>query len=485
MADLEIERKFLLLPCKAKKVLNYHHISYRKERLEQFYVSILSAPYARYRKKGDSYYQTIKSGEGLVRTEIEKEVKKKEYLQHRKRSLGRIITKNRFVFEYEGDIYELDIFKGSLKGLSYLEIEFSDESKANAFQLPKIFEPLLIAEVTYDRAFNNSSLSNSETFPSPLLEHSYIDEKRELYRITPFLPTSHAIDTMIYLLISEIKKYKKRLLESPKDVEALHQFRIHMRKLRALLQEFESFFDPMWLKRHKSKLGKLMERTNAKRDNDVALIDIGTFQKKLSSQDKESLGNLKSSFEQKETKLEHRLVTFMGGKSLSKELNILCKTSKEDKIYQDHASQPLILVAIGVINQRIEEIISEGKHLKKDSDKKSYHRLRIQFKKLRYLLELLSPIIEPSKLENALEHLKKIQTILGEINDLTVQKKELKTFCKSCKSKKQKSLKALQKKMKIKEEKRIKAFQKAFETFIEEKSLYQSLLLYSPDPITL
>lgn len=476
MAELEIERKFLLLPCRAKKFLDLYTFPYKKVRLEQYYVSTPASPYTRYRKKGDTFYQTIKSGEGMVREEKEFEVSQKEYEAHRSQALGRIITKDRYTFEYQGNTYEMDRFKGTLKGLCYLEIEFSDEESAYAYKLPEIFEKLLVTEVTYENAFNNSALSSSNIFPTPQLRHTYIDEDQGLYEITPFLATHHAIDTMIYLLTSEIKGYQTQLQNDPKDVEVLHQFRIHMRKLRTLLQEFEHVFDPKWLKKHKKTLAKFMEKTNEKRDNDVALTDINLFQEQLSTKNKKILEIWRSSLSEKKKKLGKKLTSFMEGEALSTELIALCRDSDKQEIYQESAKQPLILVAITVIDQRIREIISKGEYLKKHPKKKAYHKLRIQFKRLRYLLELLTPIIPEEKLDNALSHLKKIQTILGEINDIQVQKKELKSFCKSCKNKKQKSLNALKKKMKKKEKKRLGTFKKAFDTFKKEKSIYQKLL---------
>ena len=210
MADVEIERKYLLLPMRADELLESFEIPYKKERMEQFYVSTQASPYTRYRKKGDTYYQTIKSGEGLVRQESEKEVTKKEYKEHRERSSGRIITKDRYTFEYEDYVYEMDIFKGSLDGLCYLEIEFSDEEAAKAFNLPQIFEKLLVTEVTFDKSFNNSALSNTQTFPTPTLDHSYLNQRENLYEITPFLPLDQAINTMIYLLTGDSFKTRWR-----------------------------------------------------------------------------------------------------------------------------------------------------------------------------------------------------------------------------------------------------------------------------------
>ena len=476
MAELEIERKFLLLPCRAKKFLDLYTIPYKKVRLEQYYVSTPASPYTRYRKKGDTFYQTIKSGKGMVREEKEFEVSQDEYEAHRTEAVGRIITKDRYTFEYQGNTYEMDSFKGTLKGLCYLEIEFSDEESANTYKVADIFQELFVTEVTYDNTFNNAALSNSETFPTPRLKHEYLDAQKGVFRITPFLSTDHAIDTMFYQLTSEIKTYQTLLQNDPKNVEALHQFRIHMRKLRALLQEFERFFDPKWLKKHKKLLARLMEKTNEKRDNDVALTDINLFQEQLSTKRKKILDIWRSSLYKKEKKLEKKLILLIQGTSLSTELTALSQHTNIYSIYQESAKQPLILVAISVIDQRIQEIIAKGKYLKEDSQKKAYHKLRIQFKRLRYLLELLTPIIPQEKLDNTLNHLKKIQTILGEINDLQVQKKELKSFCTSCKDKKQKSLNTLQKKMKKKEKKKLDAFKKAFNTFKKEKSLYQKLL---------
>jgi len=469
MAELEIERKFLLLPCRAKKFLDLYTIAYQKVRLEQYYVSTPLSPYTRYRKKGDTYYQTIKSGEGMVRKEKEVEVSKEEYEAYKTKAIGRIITKDRYSFEYQENTYELDSFKGTLQGLCYLEIEFVDEKRAHAYKMPDIFKELLVAEVTYDHAFNNAALSRSTLFPTPQLRHAYSDEDQGLYKITPFLATHHAIDTMIYQLTRKIKGYQTQLQHDPKDVEALHQFRIHMRKLRALLQEFARFFDPKWLKKHQKLLAKLMKKTNKKRDNDVALINIQTFEKKLGSKNKTSLDSLKHSLKEKEKKFEKKLISFMSGELLSNELKVLYQDSHHKDIYLESAKQPLILISITLMRQRIQEIITKGEVLQEDSPPMAYHALRIQFKRLRYLFELLAPIIPQKKLDTALNHLKKIQTILGEINDLQVQQKELKSFCKNCKDKQRKSLSVLQKKMKKREKKRLEAFKKGYDTFKKKK----------------
>ena len=50
---------------------------------------------------------------------------------------------------------EFDVFEGKFAGLMLAEVEFSDETSANAFQAPEWFGE----DVTYDRRYHNSNLS--------------------------------------------------------------------------------------------------------------------------------------------------------------------------------------------------------------------------------------------------------------------------------------------------------------------------------------
>ena len=93
-----------------------------------------------------------------VHEEKEHEISKSEYQKSLKE--GRKdkceVKKTRFVFKYEGQIFELDIFKDHLSGLAILEIELrniKDEVK-----LPPFLK--VIKEVTNNKDFNNFSLAD-------------------------------------------------------------------------------------------------------------------------------------------------------------------------------------------------------------------------------------------------------------------------------------------------------------------------------------
>ena len=158
MKNQEIERRFLLPPCRVKKLLKYLNIKASKKRFIQFYLPDKRWS-IRYRQIENRYIRTIKIGEGLIRQEIEKEVSKKEFKKAFKRSVGVAIIKDRYSFFYKGNFYELDSFKGELKGLVMLEIEFKDLKSAKEFTLPKALGKITLRELTDDRNFTNHSLA--------------------------------------------------------------------------------------------------------------------------------------------------------------------------------------------------------------------------------------------------------------------------------------------------------------------------------------
>jgi CYTH domain-containing protein len=66
------------------------------------------------------------------------------------------VEKTRFVFKYNDQVFELDVFKGPLQGLAILEIELKNID--NPIELPPFLE--IIKEVTKEKQFNNFSLAN-------------------------------------------------------------------------------------------------------------------------------------------------------------------------------------------------------------------------------------------------------------------------------------------------------------------------------------
>ena len=158
MKHLEIENKYLLSYNKTLKFIKSLS-NYKAHKIKQFYLSCTPKATKRVRKVDGKYILTVKKGSGKIRKEKEKEINKKRYKKLKKSKIGRTIKKIRYVFELEGHTYELDIFRGDLKGLAYLEIEFSDIRQMQNFTLPKILRKIVKKDVSNDKRYTNAFLA--------------------------------------------------------------------------------------------------------------------------------------------------------------------------------------------------------------------------------------------------------------------------------------------------------------------------------------
>ena len=146
----EIERKFLI------KSLPENLEQYPNEDIIQGYLAIMEdGTEVRLRKKGDRYFQTVKSGSGKTRMELEIEITEEQYNLLWNATEGKRVEKKRYEIPHENGTIELDIYAGNLEGLLSVEIEFENEEDSNNFTSPEWFGE----EVTEDRGYKNQSLA--------------------------------------------------------------------------------------------------------------------------------------------------------------------------------------------------------------------------------------------------------------------------------------------------------------------------------------
>ncbi len=85
-------------------------------------------------------------------------------------------------------------------------------------------------------------------------------------------------------------------------------------------------------------------------------------------------------------------------------------------------------VASRLIAKRYRKAVTSGGHINDDSPDELLHALRIDCKKLRYLLEFFASLYAPDEIGALVKQLKRLQDNLGEFNDLSVQRAELRSF---------------------------------------------------------
>jgi CYTH domain-containing protein len=170
MAKLEIERKFLVnFPSSWSDLAEMFDGLIDVKRITQTYLKPDGKePSARVRKTvegltGDTetvyHFNQKKLVESGVNEETEYKISESKYNKLLKTIHPDKVTleKTRFVFDYEDQVFELDVFKGALKGLVILEIELKDKNQK--VNLPPFLK--IIEEVTKDDRFNNFELAST------------------------------------------------------------------------------------------------------------------------------------------------------------------------------------------------------------------------------------------------------------------------------------------------------------------------------------
>jgi len=422
---LEIEKKFLLKPFNIENILKKLDFSYEKKKISQYYIP--DGNPIRIRKYGNKYFLTIKKGEGLVREEYEKELRENEFKNLLSNAKNiRSIFKTRYIVKLKKITYEIDRFKIDLKGLYFLEVEFKNVDDANRFKINKIFQNLILADVTDDRRFSNFSLASTKTIPSLKSCKSIVD----IEEIDPLCSTKEALKTILYSLFRRVNYFHQNILNEPQNIENLHQFRVSFRKIIVFLKEFKKFFDEKWIDNTYKDLKNFMEKTNQKRDLDVLISQFDDYLTHLPPSMKENLIPLKNSLIHWQNREEKRVFEILHSKEYKKILTLLNEAIQNDKVYLSESNTPIIVTSYNIIQKKKKKIFKLANLIDDKSLPKEYHKLRIEFKRLRYLLETFSHFYEDKEVEKFIKRCKKIQDILGAHQDLEVQREHIVQYIK-------------------------------------------------------
>ncbi len=102
-----------------------------------------------------SYFRTIKLGSGVRRIEIEEETDARTFEHLWQLTEGRRLTKRRYIVPHGDDVWEIDEFTDRPLWLAELELDHPESH----VEIPPWLAPVLVREVTDERAFSNRSLA--------------------------------------------------------------------------------------------------------------------------------------------------------------------------------------------------------------------------------------------------------------------------------------------------------------------------------------
>ena len=213
----------------------------------------------------------------------------------------------------------------------------------------------------------------------------------------------------------------ERRLDDRTDPEALHDFRVAIRRLRSLLRAYRPQLESSVRKKDRSRLRKLQRTTGGGREADVALEWLTKQQRDLAPEHLTGLNWLSASllarrrecaqaldaevreaFKRTAERLEERLAIMRSEQNLLAERPHVSFARTLANLTEAHATD--LLVQLGQIARM--------------DDAAALHEARIMSKRLRYLLEPIRAYV--AEAQPIVKKTKRLQDVLGDLNDVHV-----------------------------------------------------------------
>jgi CHAD domain-containing protein len=211
------------------------------------------------------------------------------------------------------------------------------------------------------------------------------------------------------------------------DSEFLHDFRVALRRTRSLLGSMKNKVPAADVDRFQQGLQKIGLFTGPVRDLDVYLLKKDVFHSLLPEELQEGLSVFLKDLARQRVKERQRLKRAFLAKSFQQFLT-QWRRYVEDSLISSVAAaghKPCRAVAMKAIRKRLLTIKKDGALIGPQSPDTALHSLRIQAKKLRYLLEFYRSLFPEPEMDSLVKSLKKLQDNLGSFNDLSVQQRML------------------------------------------------------------
>jgi CHAD domain-containing protein len=208
------------------------------------------------------------------------------------------------------------------------------------------------------------------------------------------------------------------------DIEYLHDLRVANRRTRTFLSQIKGVIPKPVVGEFAPHFKRLGALTGPCRDLDVAAFDLDRYRQQLEI-DRLDLAPVQQFLENRRgteqllVASELRSATFR--EFLENWARFLQSVPGVGEEQPHVASLRVTDVAGPRILRAAKRIRKRGSGASADSPAALLHRLRIDGKKLRYLLEFFSDLYPPTTVAGFINDLKQFQDILGEFNDTRVQ----------------------------------------------------------------
>ena len=252
------------------------------------------------------------------------------------------------------------------------------------------------------------------------------------FKLQPTDRTDSALESVFQKLLTTIR-INENGLRLDIDSEFLHDFRVAVRRTRSGLSQFKGVFPSTIMDRFKKDFSWLGQITGPTRDLDVYRLKYPEYRACLPAPIRADLDPLLDLLD-RHFQVEHRdLVQLLDSdryRNLLADWQDFLTRPSTDSSIEPNSSLPILEVASHRIWRSYKRVLKKGLSIGSDTPANALHRLRIESKKLRYLLEIFRSLYDP-KIASLIKELKKLQDNLGDFNDLEIQQQALSRLARS------------------------------------------------------
>ena len=246
-------------------------------------------------------------------------------------------------------------------------------------------------------------------------------------KLDPAMRSDEATKVILRQLLDVIKT-NEEFVKRDIDTEFLHDFRVAIRRTRSALSQIRYVFPAETTNHFKQNFAAIGRISNQLRDLDVYLLDEETYRAMLPDVLQQDIDPLFNYLRQKRAVALQDVIDGLNSFDYAwalKEWEAFLDAPPEESETAINAATPIIDLARQRIYKRYRRIVKAGRRILKDTQDEQLHNLRIECKKLRYLMEFFAGLFPPKKIDVLIKQLKNLQNNLGDFNDLCVQEEYL------------------------------------------------------------
>jgi CHAD domain-containing protein len=252
-------------------------------------------------------------------------------------------------------------------------------------------------------------------------------------QLEPTQRSDEALNAILKRLF-QVTRQNEEGLRDNFDSEFLHDFRVSVRRTRSALTQLKGVLPPAAVAHFKTEFSWLGQITGPTRDLDVYLLKMPAYRASLPAHLRDDLDPLRE-FLERHQRSEHRvLIQFFDTqryRSLLSDWQGFLEQPLPEDPYRPEGATPILDLASRRIWRSSRRVLKKGDAIDPRTPAQALHRLRIECKKLRYLLEFFRSLYPETQMLPLINALKRLQDNLGDFNDLEVQQDTLKQFAQT------------------------------------------------------